>query len=539
MRATGHKIPNVQWGVQGTTLIETNTPYPVLRTSYFVLSPPPLYSFSSPHGPHFCQEKVSIQFVSTLHGWGLSTIIQPLFSGGNLLVTQYDTMSRFPTIIAVVLTGLWLSGCTSSPWLASRPTLALLKTPTPARSTASFAASVASNQPDPQKMQEVMAELRQLGALDPAAQDQLLEDLRESDPSLWPLVMQQFRATTAYRRRAMEREKGTGPICAKPGTDRRLVAGRSGKLDPSPFPAAERLPAVNDVAVAPSETPRGTYPSTSDTPMEAESPANQTLNQVVQASYTASVAEDWRQRLAGTIAMLEAEVPKNPTTPAEMAQHARLRMLYAAAGRREDAVRPIPAAPPSAQQFLSKELEGLTTWLNVEQAPDAARRAAETKPALVEALGKLAESAPLAVRNTAFCTEVQSYGCVKRFEKYEFQPNQEVLLYAEVENFASEPTPQGYHTSLRSSYQIIDAGGRRVAEHAFAATEEHCQNLRRDFFIGYHLRLPKGIGPGKYTLQLSIEDLKCRKVGQAAIEFEVKRGKGEGGRGKVEEGREN
>jgi len=31
------------------------------------------------------------------------------------------------------------------------------------------------------------------------------------------------------------RKKGTGPICAKPGTDRRLVAGRSGKLAPSPF----------------------------------------------------------------------------------------------------------------------------------------------------------------------------------------------------------------------------------------------------------------------------------------------------------------
>ena len=30
-------------------------------------------------------------------------------------------------------------------------------------------------------------------------------------------------------------KKGTGPICAKPGTDRRLVAGRSGKLDLSPF----------------------------------------------------------------------------------------------------------------------------------------------------------------------------------------------------------------------------------------------------------------------------------------------------------------
>ncbi len=36
-------------------------------------------------------------------------------------------------------------------------------------------------------------------------------------------------------------KKGTGPICAKPGTDRRLVAGRSGKLDLSPFSRRYRL----------------------------------------------------------------------------------------------------------------------------------------------------------------------------------------------------------------------------------------------------------------------------------------------------------
>ena len=372
-------------------------------------------------------------------------------------------------------------------------------------------------------MQEVMAELRQLGTLDPAAQDKLLEDLRESDPSLWPLVMQQFRATAAYRQRAMGRVATTQP--------------------------AERLPPVNDVAATPTESLQEKYPRTADPPIEAEPPANQASSQVVQASYTQPaekgtgpicrngpegaahkldlspfppVAGDWRQRLAGAIEALEVEVPKNPTTPAEMAQHARLRMLYAAAGRREDAVRPIPEAPAATQQFLSKELDGLTTWLNVEQTPDAARRAAETKPALVEALSTLAESAPLVVHHMAFCTEVRSYGCAKRFEKYEFQPNQEVLLYAEVENFASEPTPKGYFTSLRSSYQILDGRGQRVVQHAFATTEEHCQNLRRDFFIGYHLRLPKGIGPGTYTLQLSIEDLKSQKVGQASIEFTIK-----------------
>ena len=267
----------------------------------------------------------------------------------------------------------------------------------------------------------------------------------------------------------------------------------------------------------------GSYPATSDSSLAAAPPANQASekDKVVQASYTEPVAVDWRQQLAHTIEALEAEAAKHPSTASDVAQQARLRMLYAAAGRRDDALRPIPATLPAGQQFLSKELEGLSTWLNIEQAPDAGRCAAETKPALSESLAKLAESAPLAVRNMAFCTEIQSYGCTKRFEKYEFQPSQEVLLYAEVENFVSEPTPKGYYTSLRSHYQILDARGQRVTEHAFATTEEYCQNRRRDFFIGYHLCLPKDIQPGRYSLWLWIEDLKGQKAGKVSAEFEI------------------
>ena len=101
-------------------------------------------------------------------------------------------------------------------------------------------------------------------------------------------------------------------------------------------------------------------------------------------------------------------------------------------------------------------------------------------------------------------------------------PDQEVILYAEVENFAAEPTPKGFHTALRSSYQIFDSRGQRVAEHDFAVAEEYCQNPRRDFFIGYRLRLPNRIYPGKHTLQLTIEDQKSQKVGQAPIELTIR-----------------
>lgn len=403
-------------------------------------------------------------------------------------------MPKSPSTTVLVLAGLLASGCASSPW--STRTSSPISVPQSAHSSAGSATSAQSDLSDPQKIQDVIADLRKTGEIDPAAEDQLLGQLHESDPSLWPLVVQQFRATAAYRRRA-KRVAATG--------------------------RAQRLPPVDEVAVVPIEAPQEQCPSVFDPPTETLPPPSQASGQVTQASYVAPVADDWRQHLATAIATLEVQAPPNPSTPADVADHARLRMLYAAAGRRADAVRPIPSPSPTEQQFLAKELDGLTTWLDAEQIPETARRATEAKPALAEALGKLAESAPLVVCNLAFCTEVRSYGCAARFEKYEFQPNQETLLYAEVENFASESTPKGYHTSLRSTYQILDEQGQRVVEHAFAPTEEHCQNIRRDYFIGYHLRLPKALGPGKYSLRLSIEDLQCHKVGQASIEFAVKK----------------
>jgi len=397
-------------------------------------------------------------------------------------------MPRNWAIINAVLLGLLLVGCATPSWSAKKSVTVPTSTAT---STAEASSAAAKNSSDPRKMQEVMAELRQWGTLDPAAQDQLLENLRQSDPSLWPLVVEQFKASEAYRHR---------------------IAARSDAND-----AAQRLPPTANTAVTAPETLQAAAPTATAVAADA-SPA---AEKVIQVSYVAPVAVDWRQRLDAAIESLETEIAKEPASPENVARHARLRMLYAAAGRQAEAKEPIPTAPLATRQFVAKEMEGLTAWLDAEQSADPSRPAADAKPALAEAISKLAESAPLLVRNLAFCTEVQSYGCNKRFEKYAFQPNQEVLLYAELENFLSTSTPKGYHTSLQSRYRISDAQGKCVAEHTFAATEEYCQNPRRDYFIGYRLHLPKQIAPGRYTMQLSINDLQSKKSGQASLEFDV------------------
>ena len=161
------------------------------------------------------------------------------------------------------------------------------------------------------------------------------------------------------------------------------------------------------------------------------------------------------------------------------------------------------------------------TYLDSERAADPERRATEAALHLREAAGRLGELASPVVRNLAFCKEVTSFGVFKKFPKYEFKPGEEALLYCEIENLKAESTDRGYHTSVKSHYQILDSRGERVAEQEFPASDDYCSSQRRDFFIPYFIWIPKRINDGAYTLQLTVEDTQTKKVGQASIEFKL------------------
>jgi hypothetical protein len=460
-------------------------------------------------------------------------------------------MDRARGIIVSALGAVVLgAGCQASPWSAgsSLPQHASVASPTPGTGPTSAAAPTGTAMPNPVTLQQVMAELQQVGALDPAGQEKLLADLQQTDPALWPLVLQQFRAAVAYRRQTEQRElakAGQPPAGAAYPTTAADPAQPGGPAATSPYPAhiAAAAPHIGSAVpsaapaqpgplpgpqlgqpaaqVPPQVPPQPPQPPQTQPPFQQASklpPPPVSAPSAFDTSPAASQA-DWRAQVASAAESLRARLPGSPESPEEVAEHARLRMLYLLAGQRNQALLPIPSPVPPLEQFWLKEIYGLATYLDAGRNPDPAGRAAEAKQVLGEALGCLGEAAPLVIRNLAFCAEVQSYGSMEKFSKYEFTPGQEVLLYAEVENFASEQTAEGFHTSMRSSYQIFDSRGQRVAEQGFPVTEEHCQNARRDFFIGYRLRLPKRIYDGRHTLKLTIEDLKSQKVGESSIEF--------------------
>jgi hypothetical protein len=457
---------------------------------------------------------------------------------------------------AVIAMGLaCLAGCTMPPW-GSHAT----PPPKDAKSASSTPPKSSGSQTDAQALQQVMNELQQVGALDPVAQDKLMADLKQVDPSLWPMVLQTFRAEAAYRRREEQREAAEklaakNPETAETGTPRdgprtrttvggapetRLELKSSGEqVSPVPSPQTSVLEAPAE-AVAPLPSPLPTAVATEQLalsstaapePPSAAARLTAIHGELASSGGSAGLAAtagaaplssaDWQNHLSAAIRSIEMESKAGSKSESDIALQARLRMLYLLAGRRDDAMRPLPTAPQAAQDYWSSQIYGLSTWMDTEKTPDSSRRAAETKRILGEALAQLGETAPLAVHNLTFCREVSHFGSFEALKSTEFAPGQKVLLYAEIDNLHIESSAKGYHWAVKINGQIFDNHGNRMADYGASTAEETYQTPRHDFFVSKLYYLPRLV-PNRYTLQLTVEDTLGRKVGQSSIDFTVK-----------------
>jgi len=377
------------------------------------------------------------------------------------------------------------------------------------------------------ELRQLLAELKQSGSIDAAAYDDLQKNIATSDPAALEHLVWLYRSalrgsspSRSSKASQLANDRGEAPTndvaiatddpSADKSPTKRSNADESPNAEPEPEPAEvvkQPAPVKSSEAVKPSEAKAVKVAAfTEDTSDEKAKP---------------TAPGDWKANLNQSIADLEANAERG--TPDEQSQQqALLRLLYLAAGRKSDAMRPLAGLGEAEQDFWSKELYGLNAYLDHQQTGDRSRRAAEATRHLSQAAMRLGETSQLQVRNLAFCSEVVSYGVFTAFAKSEFKPGQQVLLYAEVENFRSEETPKGFHTALKSHYKVIDSQSRQVEEHDFALSEERCQNARRDYFVRYFVTLPARIYDGRYTLQLTVEDTLGKKVGQSTIDFTIK-----------------
>jgi hypothetical protein len=360
-------------------------------------------------------------------------------------------------------------------------------------------------------------------------------------------MVQTFRASLAYRRAQAEPQT----LGAQPGAlalasiaDDAAIAtdeGEAGGGDAEPRAGEANVPRPlpePDPVEAPVEVP--VYVAASHDSLPAESDPADTG--VVHADFEApqeiaatpaepagappleeppTEADTWQAHLERAITRLEQETSAAPATSTEIAAHAKLRLLQLAAGNQESALRPIDGVPPGHQDFWAKLLFGLSSYLDDAAQPEVRTRATLARHHLDEATDLLGEIAALEVQNLAFCESIRGFGIYEPLEQPKFRAGEQVKLYAEVANYKCDQTAEGFRTVLATSYEVLDVSDQRVDSGEFPQVEDVCRSRRRDFHIQYGVNLPSRIYPGKYRLELTIEDMQSRKLGRASVEFEI------------------
>lgn len=248
----------------------------------------------------------------------------------------------------------------------------------------------------------------------------------------------------------------------------------------------------------------------------------------VSAGITPGGGSPFQSQLEQATAYLEQEVAALPvgTTPASQAayirKHVALRLLYLMGDHQERALTAIPGIPPAEQEFWQQLLWGVINSLDVEHMPQSKDRATQTITQLNSAVRRLQEQADLQIRNVAFCRQILYFGNYEKLPRNEFSPGQEALLYAEIDNFKSEPTAAGqYRTLLRSSVEILSPSGELRKQIEFPATEDLCSTYRRDYFHNYQFRIPERIPLGPHILKLTVFDELSGKLTSYSLNFSV------------------
>jgi hypothetical protein len=243
-------------------------------------------------------------------------------------------------------------------------------------------------------------------------------------------------------------------------------------------------------------------------------------------STTAPVpATTWESDMQLAISKLQDRLLNDKTLADKERRHleARLRMMYLAADDLNGSLRQIDGWDKEANEWFRHTIMAVNEATNLNGPESINQRFGLVASHEQKANEHLLSLGKLEVKNTAFCTAVESYGKVTKFPKNSFREGQQVILYCEIDNFHAHRVADGYATHFGANYEIVDMAGNRIYEFELPQDEQTCANRRRDYFIGYQFNLPATIAPGSYRLRLNVHDVKANKYAQANVEFQIEK----------------
>lgn len=178
------------------------------------------------------------------------------------------------------------------------------------------------------------------------------------------------------------------------------------------------------------------------------------------------------------------------------------------------------------REMLCALLDGLSNFRTGLRADNNMLLSRKIRP-LLELDDRLRTQAELAIPTLALCTEVKGFGTYTPIEPARFVAgaSHRVIVYCEVDNFASQLDPQK-RWETRLSQEVVlytEQGGLEVWRDKAAGKPivDYSRKRRRDFFIVKMIRLPVNLTIGRYLLKVSVNDLQASRVAENTVPVQI------------------
>ncbi|MFW6146515.1 MAG: hypothetical protein ACOC7R_04195 [Planctomycetota bacterium] len=219
-------------------------------------------------------------------------------------------------------------------------------------------------------------------------------------------------------------------------------------------------------------------------------------------------------------AYIAAAVDRAEANPDDLDQQIQARLLLAAAGRDDEALRPIPDLDSQENQRVAALLQMIIALRDRGAAsPEAANERLEALDRLQNQLRSVAD---LQIPVVKLCRQVDGYGVYAPFPNTTFLAGrtQPVIVYCEVRNFSAQSDTTGlYRTRLNMTLGLYDAAGNLAQPlQKNADIEDVSANHRHDFFLTRVYYFRDHLAPGDYTLKITIEDPAANKIQTATVD---------------------
>lgn len=280
-------------------------------------------------------------------------------------------------------------------------------------------------------------------------------------------------------------------------------------IDSSPFSFLNKAPAPSDPITEEIVAPAPMIATAATLRSETVEPIPSNLAEANRATRTTLLPnrESWRLEADRAITLLQEEIHRKAASGGITAtEEARLRLLLLSTGNIPGAAEKIAGATPALQEFWEKQCRGLGSLLENGRISSGDNDAlAAVAGELDRGLDSLKRECPLAVRKALFVEASAPFG-LYREKTPRYRPGETVFIYLELDNVVSRDLRPGYEISVLCRWSGRDLNGNS----AFPGAEQLCvsrsESSLQDIPLNLSIRLPEGLAPGDYRLQVALTD---------------------------------